>query len=152
MPLARRMTAPPVVPFCGSRVMPVTYTIDPEKRVIRTKCAGRVTFQEVIDHFRALERDPACPDRLDVLLDVSEAQSLPQTSQIRGVGEALGKLQKKVQFGACAVVAGSDAFFGMMRMFEVMTQEYFRATHVFRVASEAEGWLKAQQPPAGQYH
>jgi hypothetical protein len=130
--------------------MPVTYAIDPTKKLIRTRCAGPITLQEVIDHFHTLGQDPTCPDRLDVLLDVSEAQSLPQSAQIRGVSEALGKLRKKVRFGACAIVASSDAFFGMMRVFEAMSQEYFRVIRVFRAAPEAEEWLRSQQMPAGR--
>ena len=38
--------------------MPVTYTIDVNERIIRTKCTGDVTFQEVIDHFHVLGQDP----------------------------------------------------------------------------------------------
>lgn len=128
--------------------MPVTYAIDPKRCLICTRCAGHVTIQEVLDHFQALERDPACPRRLDVLLDLSQAASLPESSQIQAVSDALGRIRKKVQFGACAVVAPSDALFGMMRMFEVLAQQYFRATHVFRAAPEAEEWLRSQQ--AGQ--
>ena len=48
--------------------MPVTYKIDKADGIIRTKCTGPVTIGEVIEHFHALERDPDCPSRLDVLL------------------------------------------------------------------------------------
>jgi hypothetical protein len=51
--------------------MPVTYQIDKGNRMIRTKCKGPVSIEEVIDHFRTLEQDPECAERLDVLLEVS---------------------------------------------------------------------------------
>ena len=38
--------------------MPVTYVIDAQQKLIRTKCIGNVTLPEVIGHFRELERDP----------------------------------------------------------------------------------------------
>ncbi len=125
--------------------MPVTYTIDTQERVIRTRCMGMVTFAEVVEHFQALERDPECAKGLDVLLDVSEVDSLPDASQIRAVALELKKIQKNVKFGACAIVAARDALFGMLRMFEVMAQEYFRVICVFRATNEAEAWLVSQR-------
>jgi hypothetical protein len=44
-----------------------------------------LTFAEVVDHFRELERDPQCSERLDVLLDLSEVSSLPEATQIRDI-------------------------------------------------------------------
>jgi hypothetical protein len=52
--------------------MPVKYQVDKANRIIRTRCTGPVTIEEVVGHFRVLERDPDCPDRVDVLLDLSE--------------------------------------------------------------------------------
>jgi hypothetical protein len=107
-----------------------------------------VTLQEVIDHFRQLLRDPDCVDRLDVLLDVSGSNSLPDSDQIAVVTREVKRIQGKIRFNACAIVAGRDAMFGMLRMFEVMTQPYFRAISVFRKASEAERWLASQRESA----
>jgi hypothetical protein len=125
--------------------MPVMYKIDTKERVIRTQCIGNATFEEVVGHFRELERDPECAERLDVLLDVSEMTSLPNAIQIRALPPELKKIQKKVRFEACAIVAVRDALFGMLRMFEVMAQDYFRVIRVFREATEAEAWLVSQR-------
>ena len=57
--------------------MPVVYQIDGDKKIIRTRCIEPLTVEEVLEHFRTLERDPSCPERLDVLLDVSAATSVP---------------------------------------------------------------------------
>jgi hypothetical protein len=138
--------------FCGyisSRQlachMPITYTIDTKERVIRTRCVGMVTFAEVVDHFRELERDSDSSGQLDVLLDLSEMSSLPQTSQIQAVPYEISRIREKVRFGACAIVALSDPLFGMLRMFEVLAQRYFRAIHVFRSGADAEAWLESQK-------
>ena len=125
--------------------MPVTYTIDTKERLIRTRCTGMVTFAEVVEHFRELERDPECAEGLDVLLDLSETKSLPDARQIQAVSYELQKVQKNVRFGACAIVAVRDALFGMLRMFEVMAQDRFRVICVFRATSEAEAWLVSQR-------
>jgi hypothetical protein len=121
--------------------MPVTYQIDKTKGIIHTRCIGPVTIKEVIDHFRALERDPNCPDHVDVLLDLSEQPSIPTNENLRDVTREIGRIRNNVQFGTCAIVACSDALFGMLRMLEVFIEEYFRESHVFRTTSEADAWL-----------
>jgi len=125
--------------------MPVTYVIDPQQKLIRTRCIGDVKVSEVIGHFRTLEHDPDCPDRLDVFLDVSETTSLPFTREITSVAQEINRVRNKVQFSCCAVVATGDALFGMMRMFAVLAGAYFTEIRVFRAASEAEAWLAAQR-------
>jgi hypothetical protein len=127
--------------------MPVIYTIDGKEKVIRTRCIGNVTFAEVVGHFQVLQQDPDCPPRLDVLLDLSASTSLPQSSQLETVSREIGKLRERVRFDHCAVIAPREALFGMMRMFEVLAQPYFRATCVFREAAEAETWLVTQRMP-----
>ena len=124
--------------------MPVTYKIEDDKRTIRTKCIGFVTLDEVIDHFRTLQQDPDCRIT-SMFLDLSEVDSLPGTGQISTVINEVKKLRGRVRFGACAILATRDALVGMMRVFEVMGEEYFRVMRTFRVANEAEAWLVSQQ-------
>jgi hypothetical protein len=126
--------------------MPVTYQIDKTNRIIRTKCLGPVTIEEVIDHFHALENDPGCPDRVNVLLDLSEETSIPTKENLTDVATEINRIRGRVQFGSCAVVACTDALYGMLRMFEVFTDQYFRELSVFRTKREAEAWLASRHP------
>jgi hypothetical protein len=121
--------------------MPVTYQIDAASGIIRTRCVGAVTLEEVIAHFRDLIRDPDCPRRLDVLLDLTEETSLPESEEIRIVAYEISRLRERVEFGMCAVAACRDALYGMLRMFQVFTEELFGETWVFRSLAEAEAWL-----------
>jgi hypothetical protein len=125
--------------------MPVTYSIDPYQRIIRTTCSSPLAFEEVIGHFRELQQDPTCAGYLDVMLDVSEADTLPESVQFGSITAELAATRAKTQFGVCAIVARRDAMFGMMRMFEVLARPYFLATHVFRGRPEAEAWLTEQR-------
>jgi hypothetical protein len=125
--------------------MPVTYRIDAARKLIRTTCSSPLSFEEVINHFRELARDPACVGYLDVLLDVSGADALPEGGQIVAIKTELSAIRDKVQFGTCAIVATRDAMFGMMRMFEALARPYFLATRVFRAGPDAEAWLVLQQ-------
>jgi len=123
----------------------VTYKIEADKRIVRTKCVGLVTLADVVDHFRTLAQDPDCPHLLDVFLDLSEVESLPETRQISTVINEMRRIRAQVHFRVCAILASRDALVGMMRVFEVMAEECFHATCTFRVASEAEAWLVWQQ-------
>jgi hypothetical protein len=121
--------------------MPVIYQIDKANALIRTTCVGDVTLEEVIEHFRVLARDPDCPDHPDVLLDLSEQTSVPQSDQLRRITMAIRHVRSRMQFGTCAIVACTDALYGMLRMFQVFTEELFDAAQVFRTISDAEAWL-----------
>jgi len=125
--------------------MPVSYIIDPARKLIRTMCLGPITMADVIGHFRELKDDPACKGYLDVLLNVSEVDSLPESDQLRVVNSELIAVRAKLEFGMCAIVTKRDAMFGMMRVFGVFAENNFRAIRVFRDAAEAEGWLISQQ-------
>jgi hypothetical protein len=126
--------------------MPVTYQIDKARQLIRTRCVGPVTIEEVLGHFRELERDPECPGHLDVLLDLSEETSLPKPQNLREITSAIRGIRETVRFGKCAIVAPSDGLFGLLRMFEVFAEQYFHESYVFRTTEEAEKWLTAKHP------
>jgi hypothetical protein len=125
--------------------MPVTYVIDTDKRLIHTICSGVVTVAEVVGHFRTLRDDPVCTGYLDVLLDVRDATSAPETSELRVVTEEVAAVRKKVEFGMLAIIASGDVIFGMMRMFAVFAESFFRAIQVFREIGEAEAWIRANK-------
>jgi hypothetical protein len=122
--------------------MPITYRIDQERGRIVTECSGNVTLPQVRAHFDQLQRDPACPRRLDVLLDLSEETSLPESPHIRAAAERIGQLEDIV-FQACAILAPQDAIFGMARVFEVFARGHFADIRTFRNRKDAEEWLDA---------
>ncbi|HWZ78121.1 MAG TPA: hypothetical protein VNX87_16370 [Candidatus Sulfotelmatobacter sp.] len=125
--------------------MPVTYIIDTTRKLIRTTCSGAVTLEDVVDHFAKLEDDPACAGHLDVMLDVREADSPPESNQLKIVNWHVAAIRAKVEFGMCAIVVNRDAMFGMMHMFSVFAERNFGAIRVFRGTAEAEAWLARKQ-------
>ena len=127
-----------------STPMPVTYQIDNAKQLVRTSCTGATTLDEVLGHFAELIQDPECPERLNVLLDLSEMTSLPGSEQLRAVAGEIGRIVPRVQFLNCAIIAPREALFGMARMFEVFADQHFAATRVFRTRDEGASWLDTQ--------
>jgi hypothetical protein len=128
--------------------MPIEYHIDPQTSAIRTTCTGFVTVAEVLDHFDILERDPQCPPRLDVLLDLTEVTSFPKSHQIWAAAKRVSRVER-VAFRLCAVATASSMLFGMLRMFEIFTSSYFEELRVFRDLAQAETWLQVEQQARG---
>ena len=120
--------------------MPVTYEIDATRSLIRTTCFGPVRLQDVMAHFDELQRDPDRPDRLDVLLDLRDVAAPPEAPQLQAVANRVGLVEGLV-FGACAIVANTEAMFGMARMFEALARPYFAELRTFRDVAAAEEWL-----------
>jgi hypothetical protein len=104
-----------------------------------------VNPKEISEHFRDLARDSNRPARLNVVLDLTEMTCVPETDQVRVANFELNRHRPTLQFNACAIVAGSDAVFGMMRMFEVFAEDAFASTRVFRSMANAELWLAANE-------
>jgi hypothetical protein len=125
--------------------MPVTYEIDAQRPLVRTRCTGAVTVAEVLAHFDELERDPARPERLDVILDLTGSTTLPESDQLRAVAARVGAVRAP-RFGRVAIVAARDSMFGMARMFEVFAEAHFGASKVVRTLAEAERWLAEATP------
>jgi hypothetical protein len=111
---------------------------------------GDVTLAEVMSHFRELERDASLPARLDVLLDLTEMQSIPESDQLRSVAREVDSLQQKLEWGSCAIVASRDVLYGMSRILRVYAEAHFVNSNVFRELEEAEIWLASQRSPATQ--
>ena len=128
--------------------MPVTYQINRKTGFIETRCTGEVTLDEVLSHFQQLEVEPSLPKRLDVLLDLAEMTSLPESDELLEVTRAVARLKTRVEWGACAIVANRDALFGMIRVFEAFAEGLFARTHVFRKRADAKHWLACNQLPA----
>jgi hypothetical protein len=110
---------------------------------------GNVTFDEVIEHFKELATDTSLPARLDVLLDLSQMESIPESDQLRSVAGEFDQFESKVEWGTCAIIASSDVLFGMSRIFQVFSEARFTHSNVFRSREEAERWLGSVRSPTG---
>ena len=127
--------------------MPVTYDINPARSLVITSCVGFVTFQEVMDHYDALEKDPRRVGMMDVLLDLRGLTSTPETGQLRRAAKRIEPEQTSLQYRACAIVATDPAAVSTGKLFAVFARERFRATTVVSTIEEADRWLR-QQPRA----
>jgi hypothetical protein len=116
--------------------------------VITMEFVGIYEPRDVIDRFLGALSDPACPTPALLLMDVSRSDSLATrpAADIRKVAEFLGPYAERIG-GRCAVVAPTDAHFGLSQMGAVHSEGVGVTARVFRTTEEALGWLKGTSAP-----
>jgi hypothetical protein len=123
--------------------MPVLYEIDVNRRLVRTTCAGAVTFEQVMAHFAALERDPRRTGAMDVVLDIRTITTTPETSQLRQVAERISPERSTLKYGRLVIVAFTPEAIGIGRLFVQFARDRFASTAVVNTLQDAERWLQA---------
>ena len=124
--------------------MPIEYEIDRSRNLLRTRCVGETTLDEVLKHFTDLRGDPTLPPQINVLLDLTALTSAPERDQLRAVVGEIKTLGSSLRWGVLAIVARTDLMFGMSRILGVFVEDAFTGTSVFRQVREAERWLDTQ--------
>ena len=125
--------------------MPITYEIDTANRLIVTRCVGHTELREVISHFQELVNDPRRPAVLDVLLDLTEMTTVPDSGQLHAAASATAEATSHIQFDHCAIIAASEPTRGLAMVWEMFARQSFRATGVFRTYEEAKTWLASSK-------
>jgi hypothetical protein len=118
--------------------LPATYTIDPARRLVVTRIWGAATEDEIYDHGQRLRNDPQFRPDFRQLVDMSEL------TEIR-VGSGVIRDASRNQFFSPgirrAIVANSEASYGMARMYAIASEAEGQTIEVFRDKSSAEAWL-----------
>ena len=122
--------------------MPVFYEIDVNRRLVRTTCAGLVTFDQVMAHFAALERDPRRTGAMDVVLDIRTITTTPETSQLRQVAERISPERSALKYGRLVIVAFTPEAIGIGRLFAQFARDRFVSATVVATFDEAERSLQ----------
>jgi hypothetical protein len=118
--------------------MPATYSIDSNRKLVTSRLWGAVSEDELHDHNERLRGDPEfVPD-------------YRQLTDITGLTEILIGSKAIIQTAIDqffvpgtrrAIVASSEATFGMARMFALQSEGSGQTIEVFREMSKAEEWL-----------
>lgn len=120
--------------------MPISYTIDPARRLVVTRIAGVMSEEDVRALREQLRADPAFDATYANLVDLSEATDIQLSA------DTLGQLAVRSAFDRVtrrAIVATSPLQFGMARMFATINERHGHVVRVFRDSGEAEAWLAA---------
>ena len=121
--------------------MPTTYEISSEFKVVFTKAWGTLTDSDILKCQRQLSEDPLFAPDMNQIFDFQDVEKVELTSA------GIRNLASRNPFGAGAkrafvVRPGAMAMFGLMRMFQILTDQHPDKLRVqFDDMKEARSWL-----------
>jgi hypothetical protein len=120
--------------------MSVSYSLNGS--LLQLDLTGSYDPEDIVRQFLTALADPACPDPVALLVDVTRSDSLGTRSpaQIRYIAEFLGPYAKRIN-GRCAVVASEDLHFGLGRMGSAYSEGVGVEAQIFRNTGAAREWL-----------
>ncbi|MEP6848248.1 MAG: hypothetical protein ABI999_05280 [Acidobacteriota bacterium] len=119
--------------------MPISFQIDAAAKRIYTVATGVITYDDLRTHMNA--DVPAEVAVFPEIIDCSNATTDLMADQVRRLAAERERIaNSRSGAGPVAVVATDDLFFGMLRMFDMLTSRV-RPLQVFRNMTDAERWL-----------
>ena len=130
--------------------MPTTYVIDKEAGILHRTVSGVVTTDELLESFDEALRDPDYRPGMHMLADMREVTTSAHHGDVAKVARYVREHLEEIGPLKAAVVAPTDASFGLIRMLQANLEEDPIELGVFRTIGEAEEWLGAKQKtPSG---
>jgi hypothetical protein len=118
--------------------MPISYFINEEKKWLYSRATGLVTFDDFVAHMRAEFGRPSAS--YPEIFDCTGATTDLTAADIRLLVKSREHIANVQEAGPVAIVAPTDLFFGLFRIFDLMT-EAIRPIRIFRNSTDAEAWL-----------
>ena len=124
--------------------MPVDYRIDKENDVVFTTARGVLTADDITAFRRRLNANSDfSPDMKQVI----ELLGVTEVNVTKSEWRALAKTDPFEPGALRALVGDQDITYGILRMYEMMTDRPGISVHVFRGIDEAREWLGIGTPP-----
>lgn len=120
------------------KAMAFSLQVDNEKKRLYSRAIGRVTYEDLRQHMNTdvgpiVASYPEICDCSDVTTDLN-------TGQVRMLAAMRAQIAATQTAPPVAIIATTNVFFGMMRMFDTLTSQV-RPIKVFRDVRSAEDWI-----------
>lgn len=110
--------------------------------MVFTRLEGVVGDEDVLAYVREFRDDPDFGTGYAGLIDASGLERIEVTSQgVRDVAHLTTRIEEVLRGARVAIVAGTDAAFGMARMYQGVRVDAPYEIQVFREVAEARRWL-----------
>jgi hypothetical protein len=118
--------------------MGMTFTIDHENRMVRSRAWGVLRIDEIEEFYSRLAADPTFDPTYRSLGDMRDVSEIAVTSTQLAASAALPVFEVSARR---ALVASRDAVYGMLRAFASFTERMGATIRIFRDLESAEAWL-----------
>ena len=125
--------------------MPISYRIDLERNLALTTASGTLTDDDVLQLKARLLRDPDFKPGMKELSDIRSIDRLDVTpAGVRAVVQQDKRDRAHVASHKLALVLATEVAFGLVRMYQILTQSTMENVGVFRNIDEANAWLQME--------
>lgn len=124
--------------------MPASFTIDPERRLVRSRAWGVLVDADLLQTQRGVRGDPRFAPDFGQLYDFTDVTELRLTGE---VVQALAQRSPFARDARRAVVVGSAVAFGMARMYQLAADRESSTFRIFRDVESASRWLLGEPEP-----
>lgn len=126
------------IQYQRSKILPISSEIDAEREIVLTRLDGVVPEDEVEDHNRRLGENPRFRPHYRQLVDLT---GLTEIAYDTGAVKRAAEKHVFAPGARRAIVAPSDAAFGMSRMWAIQSEPVGQRIEVFRDMGAAKAWL-----------
>jgi hypothetical protein len=132
--------------------MPMNHTIDQEAEVVRLRCWGILTNEEMLECVERMHGDPARRPGMPSLVDCRDIEEMRVTPAGMEAAAAIERtlVDPAAEPWAIAVIAPQEDVFRLGRIYEALRAGSPARVGVFRSAAEAEDWLRRQAAHSGK--
>ena len=122
--------------------MPIRYRIDRELALVFTTVEGVVDDEDVLGYVREFPNDPDFEPGCGGLIDARGLERIEVTGDgVRSAAHLTARLAEVFRGAKVAIVAVTDAAFGVARMYQGVRGEVPYEIRIFRDLAEARRWL-----------
>jgi hypothetical protein len=120
--------------------MPISHLIDHNRRLAICRVWGVLTDADLQGHYASLAADPEFHPDYRQLSNLGDVQQVVAGQSTIASVASLSVFRPGTRR---ALVAPSDAAFGLSRMFATYAEDVGQNVHVFRTETEAVAWLQS---------
>jgi hypothetical protein len=125
--------------------MPLSFRVDAQDRILRSRGSGELTVQDLLDYFAESRADPDYEPAMHRVMDLREVTQLPSSDDVRSLA-TFARSKAPVESARMAIIASSDLAFGVSMMFKGFVG-YGERLVVVRDETEAMDWLTLGHRP-----
>ena len=124
--------------------MPIEHRVDPETGFLLVRRWGLIDTYDEEAAFEERSKDSQVVQGLPVLIDCRDVDPPDSKQVIQYLANRGSRIAAELDCGPIAIIAGSDAEYGMARMYIALAEMNHPNTMVFRNYDEGLKWLFQQ--------
>jgi ATP phosphoribosyltransferase regulatory subunit HisZ len=122
--------------------MPISHRFDSSMNVLFVEMRGALSDEELLQYAKTATTDTEIPRFCHELIDLRGAEGQgASTESLRRVAATFQDAEQAPEGVKIALVASSDAAYGIARMYQAFRAGSQAVFHVFRQMDEARAWL-----------